>query len=322
MEIFKLIPVGKETIWGGDRLKKEYGKRFPITNLGETWECSVHPNGPSIIANGKFINKTLAEVLHKYQEYLGTKIKDKGELPILVKFIDAKQDLSVQVHPDDEFAKIHEQQNGKSEMWYVMDAEPDANLIYGFEHLVTREILQKAIEEGTLDKHLHKVTVKKGDTYFMPAGTVHGIGAGNLIAEIQQSSDVTYRVYDYNRVDKNGAKRELHFDKAVDVMNMHPSVNVRPIPRLVHYYPTCSREVLCSCKYFVTEKIVTKHGFAFSVLDTSFQVLLCLDGDGTIEIGCSAQKPLHFNKGDCLFIPAGAGRCYLFGTTTLLKIRC
>ena len=322
MEILKLISFKKETIWGGDKLKKSYGKKTNIDRLGETWECSAHPNGMSIVANGRFKNKTLVYVLEHNTEYLGTKLQSTKELPILVKFIDAKDDLSVQVHPDDAYARKYENQNGKTEMWYVMDADDDAHLIYGFEHPVTKKILQEAIKTGDLDKHLHKVNVKKGDTYFMPAGTVHGIGAGNLIAEIQQSSDVTYRVYDYNRLDKDGKARELHFDKAVEVMKMNPSVNTKPIPRLIHYYPTCSREVLCSCKYFITEKIITKHGFAFSVLDTSFQVILCLEGEGTIEIGNSSSKPLHFKKGDCMFIPANAGRCYLFGKTTLLKIRC
>ena len=203
MEILKLQPAGKDYLWGGTRLRDEYGKKIDLTPLAETWECSVHPDGPSIVANGPHKGKTLAEVLRLHQEYLGSKVKN-GELPILVKFIDAKKDLSVQVHPDDEYAREHEADNGKTEMWYVIDAEEGASLVYGFQHKVTPKLLKKAIETGTLDKHLHKIKVRKGDVFYVPAGTVHGIGAGILIAEIQESSNVTYRVYDYNRVDKNG----------------------------------------------------------------------------------------------------------------------
>lgn len=322
MEIFKLKPVGKDNLWGGERLKTEYGKKINLSPLAETWECSVHPDGPSVVLNGEYRNKTLKDVLKIHPEFLGTKLLGNAELPILVKFIDAKQKLSVQVHPDDEYALEHEKQNGKTEMWYVLDAGENANLIYGFNHKVDENTLRKAFLNNTLEKYLHKINVNKGDVFFVPAGTVHGIGAGCLIAEIQQSSNVTYRVYDYNRVDKLGKKRELHLDKALNVMNMRPAMNVRQKPRLVHYYPNCVRETLCNCKYFVTERIETSHGFAFSVLDNSFQVLLCLDGEGTIEIGDDLNRPVKFNKGDCLFIPAGVGRCYLFGRTSLLKIRC
>lgn len=179
----------------------------------------------------------------------------------MVKFIDAKKDLSVQVHPSDDYAREHEGDNGKTEMWYVIDADEGANLIYGFQHEVTEEILRKAVETGTLDKHLQKVPVHKGDTYFVPAGTVHGIGKGILVAEIQESSNITYRVYDYDRVDKNGKKREL----------------------------------LCRCKYFETERIQVTKGFAFYVMDASFQVLMCL---------------------------AGLGRCLVVGDAELIKVRC
>ena len=179
----------------------------------------------------KTLNITLPAKPTVTAAYIGTKVED-GKLPVLVKFIDAKKDLSVQVHPSDEYARKHEGDNGKTEMWYVIDAEEGAHLIYGFQHEVTEEILRKAVKTGTLDKHLQKVEVHKGDTYFVPAGTVHGIGKGILVAEIQESSNVTYRVYDYNRVDKNGKKRELHFDKAVQVMDMNVAPDVSQKPRM------------------------------------------------------------------------------------------
>lgn len=321
MEIMKLLPYGKDYLWGGTRLREEYNKKIYMTPLAETWECSTHPDGPSLVANGEFKGKTLTEVLKLHPEYLGNKVHN-GELPILVKFIDAKQDLSVQVHPDDDYSLMHEQQNGKTEMWYVIDADEGASLIYGFKHKMTEDILRNAVETGTLDKHLQKVKVHKGDTYFVPAGTVHGIGKGILIAEIQENSNITYRVYDYNRVDKNGKKRELHFDKAVQVMDMGVAPDIDQKPRIVKYYPGGSREVLCNCKYFETERIQITKGLSFSVDDNSFQVLMCLDGYGQVETMNAEQKPIRFSKGETLFLPAGIGTCFVLGDTVLLKIRC
>lgn len=321
MEVMKLIPTGKDYLWGGTRLREEYGKEINLTPLAESWECSVHPDGPSYVANGSFKGKTLAEVLKETPKYLGTKVEN-GELPVLVKFIDAKKDLSVQVHPNDEYAQKHEHDNGKTEMWHVIDAEEGACLIYGFQHAVTEEILRKSLEAGTLSKHLQKVPVHKGDTYFVPAGTVHGIGKGILVAEIQESSNVTYRVYDYDRVDKNGKKRELHFSKAVQVMDMSVASDVKQKPRIVKYYPGCSRELLCRCKYFETERIQVTKGFSFSVMNSSFQILMCLEGDGQVETMDAEQKPMRFCKGETLFLPAGLGKCLMVGEAELLKIRC
>lgn len=318
MEIMKLIPSGKDYLWGGTRLKDEYGKKIDMTPLAESWECSVHPDGLCYVANGRYKGKTLKEVLDEHPEYLGTKAN--GEFPILAKFIDAKKDLSVQVHPDDEYAREKEKDNGKTEMWYIIDADEGASLIYGFKHKVTKEILERAIEKGELDKHLQKVEVHKGDLFFVPAGTVHGIGKGILLAEVQESSNVTYRVYDYDRVDKNGKKRELHFDKAVQVMNMGVAPDIKQKKRLVKYYPGCSRELLCRCKYFETERIQVTKGFSFSVMENSFQVLMCLDGYGQVEV--DGDKPVRFSKGETVFLPAGIGRCLIIGESTLLKIRC
>lgn len=320
MGILKLKPVGKDYLWGGDRLNTEYKKNIPLSPLAETWECSVHPDGLSVVVGGEYDGKALTEVLDEHPEYMGTKIPQGQEFPILVKFIDAKKDLSVQVHPDDAYAREYEHQNGKTEMWYVLDAEPGAHLIYGFEHPVTEEILRQAVEEGTLDKHLHKQYVKKGDVVFVPAGTVHGIGAGILVAEIQESSNVTYRVYDYNRVDKNGKKRELHFDKAVRVMNMEALTEKNEPSRMIQYEPGCAREILCMCKYFETERIHVQPICGFEVNDASFQVILCLEGHGTLRDSNGNQE--SFVKGDCLFLLAGSGRCRIQGNTEVLKIRC
>lgn len=194
-------------------------------------------------------------------------------------------------------------------------------MIYGFKHRVTEEILRHALENGTLDKHLQKVEVHKGDTYFVPAGTIHGMGMGMLIAEIQESSNVTYRVYDYDRVDKNGKKRELNFDKAVQVMHMNVTPDAKQKPRLIKYYPGCLRELICRCKYFETERIQVSKGFSFSVREESFQVLMCLDGYGQVETMDAEQKPMRFSKGETMFLPAGIGRCLVVGDAIVLKIR-
>lgn len=321
MEILRLQPAGMDYLWGGTRLRDEYGKKIEMTPLAETWECSVHPDGPSIVANGEYRGKTLVYVLEKHPEWMGTKVQN-SEFPILAKFIDAKKDLSVQVHPDDAYARKYEQQNGKTEMWYVIDADIGAQLIYGFRHKVDEKILRKAVDTGTLDKHLQKVEVHKGDAFYVPAGTIHGIGAGILVAEIQESSNVTYRVYDYDRVDKNGKKRELHFDKAIQVMDMDVTPDVKQKPKIVKHYPGCSRELLCRCKYFEVERIQVTKAFSFSVLEESFQVIMCLDGEGQIETMDENLKPVRFVKGRTLFLPAGLGRCLVVGDATVLKIRC
>ncbi len=320
MEIMKLLPVGKDYIWGGTRLRDEFGKNIDMTPLAETWECSVHPEGQSIIETGTYTGETLASVIEDHPEFLGTKMNGNSELPILVKFIDAKDNLSVQVHPDDDYAREHEGQNGKSEMWYVVDADEGANIIYGFVHPITKDILRESVEEGYLGNLLQKIPVKKGDVFYVPAGTVHAIGSGVLIAEIQESSNVTYRVYDYDRVDKDGKTRELKFEDAINVMDMNPAPDIKQAPRLIHYYPGCAREILCRCKYFETERIEVSSEFSFTVHSESFQVILCLSGEAEVED--NEGTLLRFRKGDCLFLPAGIGRCHINGSIEILKIRC
>ena len=300
MEIMKLIPTGKDYLWGGTRLREEYGKKIDLTPLAETWECSVHPDGPSYVANGIYKGQTLAEVLSAHPEYLGTKVEN-GELPVLVKFIDAKKDLSVQVHPDDTYAREHEGDNGKTEMWYVVDADEGAHLIYGFQHKVTEEILRKAVETGTLDKHLQKVEVHKGDTYFVPAGTVHGIGKGILVAEIQESSNVTYRVYDYGRVGADGKPRALHVKQALEVMRRTP-------PEQHDFSPH-----LAKCDYFTVD--VVAGGYTGTADETSFVSLLITEGEGRLTCG---GETVQAKKGDSFFITAGSGAYALTGSCKAL----
>lgn len=312
----RLAPAGKDYLWGGTRLIEEYGKQLQLKPLAETWECSTHPDGPSTVTSGPYAGEALDEVIRQHPELLGTKFRGQSELPILVKFIDAHKDLSVQVHPNDAYARAHEGQKGKTEFWYVLDAEEGAQIIYGFEHAMTAQQLREAIQRGTLERHLQKVPVKSGDTFYIPAGMVHAIGAGVLLVEVQENSNVTYRLYDYDRMDKDGHKRELHFDKAMRVLDMRPGSQARRIPRIVRFVHGCSRELLCRSPYFEVERIQIKGQVDFAYMPDTFQTLLCVEGDLHIE------EDSDLSKGVCVFVPAGAGRLRMWGDGALLRIHC
>lgn len=235
-----LRPSGKDYLWGGRRLNDEFEKNIDMDPLAETWECSTHPDGASYVAEGEYAGQELAEVLRLHPEYLGERHRGEDSLPILIKFIDAKRDLSVQVHPTDEYAQEHEGgQLGKTEMWYVLDAGKDASLIYGLNQTCTKEEMRSAIANGTVTKYLQKVPIHKNDVFFIKPGTIHAIGAGALVAEIQESSNLTYRLYDYDRVDKNGKKRELHIEKALEVADLNSSAEPRAAPKSAQISPGC-----------------------------------------------------------------------------------
>lgn len=231
-----LRPSGKDYLWGGSRLNDEFEKGINLSPVAETWECSMHPDGPSYVVGGEFAGMKLAEVLRNHPEYLGERHRGMTELPILIKFIDAKKDLSVQVHPTDEYAREHEKgQLGKTEMWYVLDAGRDAKLVYGLKRDSSEAEMRKAIVNGTLMNYLQQVPVRKDDLFFIEAGTIHAIGAGTLVAEIQENSNLTYRLYDYDRTGKDGKKRELHIDKALKVANLKSSTEPRQPLRVLRY---------------------------------------------------------------------------------------
>lgn len=334
---FLLKPEGKDYLWGGSRLNDDFAKNIDLSPLAETWECSAHPDGPSRVCGGEFDGMLLPEVLKLHPEYLGTHPRGglgidqpdavyNGEIPILIKFIDAKKDLSVQVHPSDEYAAAHENgQLGKSEMWYVLDATSEASLVYGFSHDVTEEALRRSIKEGTLEKYLQKVKVQKDDVFYIEAGTVHAIGAGALIAEIQENSNLTYRLYDYNRVDKNGMLRPLHVDKAMEVVNKKASSSPRQPMRVLKYKKGCASELLCRCKYFEVHRLLVNternHDLLpFQTDSNSFQVLLCTKGCGMIFL--ENGESITVFKGDCIFIPADSVALKIHGKMQLLKVNC
>lgn len=323
---FLLKPAGKDYLWGGHRLNDDFAKEVDMAPLAETWECSTHPDGPSIVNSGVHEGAFLSDVLQMHPEYLGTHSKAKKELPILIKFIDAKKDLSVQVHPDDAYAMANENgANGKTEMWYVMDAAKDARLIYGLSHNADRETIKKSIEQGTLEKYLQKVPVKKDDVFYIAPGTIHAIGAGALIAEVQENSNITYRLYDYNRTDKTGRKRELHINKALDVANLNGTDTPRQNLRVLKYRQGCATEFLYRCKYFQVERMLVnteriRKMVSFQTTDLSFEVLLCLNGCGSISF--EENQMLPFFRGDCIFIPASSVSIKIHGNAQFLKISC
>ena len=318
-----LRPTGKDYLWGGSRINDEFGKGIALEPLAETWECSTHPDGPSFAVGGEFDGQSLAEILKAHPDYLGTH-PERGEgLPILIKFIDATRDLSVQVHPTDEFAAAHENgQRGKTEMWYVLDAAKDAKLVYGLRHDTDAEALRESIENGTVERHLQTVPIAKNDVFFIEAGTIHAIGAGALIAEIQQSSNLTYRLYDYDRVDKNGHKRPLHVQKALAAANLRSSTAPRQPMRVLHYRPGCASELLCRCRYFEVYRMLVnterRQKVAYRADAMSFRVLLCVDGCGTVSF-CNSASNIY--KGDCVFLPADSVELSLHGQLQLLDIR-
>lgn len=323
---FLLQPACKEALWGGQKLKEHFAKQADLDNVAESWECSTHPEGPSTVTTGEHKGMLLTEVLRKHPEYLGTHPRSKGELPILVKFIDARQKLSVQVHPDDEYAKLYERgQLGKTEMWYVLEADKDAELIYGFYSDMDSVAVRQSLANGTIEKYLQKVKVQQDDVFYIPAGTVHGIGAGILIAEVQESSNLTYRLYDYDRTDKQRQKRKLHIEKALAVANLKGQQPPRQLLRVLRYTPGCATEFLCRCKYFQVERLLlnTEGKKKFAELYTgsnSFQALLCLDGGGHILM--EDKEKLAYSKGNCIFIPANTGKLQLCGRSQFLKISC
>lgn len=322
---FLLKPYGKDYLWGGNRLNDDFAKGIDMTPLAETWECSTHPDGPSIVATGEFAGQTLSDVLKTHPEYLGTHPAANGELPILIKFIDAKKDLSVQVHPNDRYAYENENgQLGKTEMWYVLDSAKDAKLVYGLHHKATKEQIRTSIEDGTVEKYLQKVSIKKDDLFYIEAGTIHAIGAGSLVAEIQENSNITYRLYDYNRVDKDGRKRELNIDKALDVANLNASNEPRQPLRVLKYRKGCALEFLCRCKYFEVYRMLVNTERCRELVDyyadsSSFRVLLCTDGCGSVSF--SKDENINFFKGDCIFVPADSIKLRIHGQAQFLDVR-
>lgn len=313
MEILKLNPVFKDYIWGGTRLKDDFGFESNLDKLAEGWMLSCHKDGKNTILGGTYNNKTLEEVIEQFgkEKITGTKSLNFPYFPVLIKLIDAKDNLSIQVHPDNDYAQRVENEFGKTEIWYVLDAEPDATLVYGFKEKITSEEFKKAIENETLTDVLNVVNVKKGDLFFIEAGTVHAIGKGTLIAEIQQNSNSTYRVYDYGRVGNDGKPRELHIKKAVDVSKTEPAkYDIKPFGEKEDIGGNTA-QLLTKCDLFTVYHYDVKNTLTLKTNEEGFNHVLVLDGNGKIN-------DKDFKKGDSFFIPANFGDYEISGDAEII----
>lgn len=302
MAILRLKPACKNYIWGGRRLIEEYGFESGDKICAEAWTLSAHPDGASTIEGGS----TLADYIKvNGTEILGTNCRRFKNFPVLIKLIDAKENLSVQVHPTDDYALIHENQLGKSEMWYILDAEENSVLYCGFKEKISKAEFIARIKNNSLLEVLNAVPARKGDVIFIPAGTIHAVGKGILLAEIQQNSNVSYRVYDYGR------NRPLHIDKALDVMNLNPSI------KRGDNYPH-----LAACDYFVVDKLNLDEKILSEVRgfvdEKTFLNVLILDGTG--EIFCSGEE-ISYRKGDSFLLTANSGEWKICGSCDALLCR-
>ena len=298
MYALRLTPALKDYIWGGDALKGKWGKKTDKNIIAESWELSCHKDGESVIFNGEYKGMTLSEFIEKHPESTGTRAKAFQFFPILIKLIDAKQNLSIQVHPSDEYALANEGQFGKSEMWYIVDAKPGAGVYCGFKRQLKPEDVARALRQNRILEVLNFIEVQKGDSIYIPAGTVHAICGGLLICEVQQNSSLTYRLYDYDRVDKNGNKRELHIEKSLKVID---SSRVSKVNAGVLDLDDETR-LLASCKYFeVLERTVIDR-LKLKGTPETFVSLTVVEGYGEILVDGHTD---NLNLGDTCFIPAG-----------------
>ena len=299
-QILRMNPVFKEMIWGGTKLKDIYGYEIPSDHTAECWAISAHKNGDCTIADGEYKGKTLSWLFENHRELFGNIEGD--QFPLLVKIIDAKNDLSVQVHPDDVYAKEHENSLGKTECWYVLETEENTKMVMGH-HAKTKEELVKAIENDDYDHLLNKFDIKKGDFFYIPSGTIHAICKGSLIYEAQQSSDITYRVYDYHRKDKDGNERQLHVKQSIDVT----TVPYKPYDLAKQVEETIengTRKELVSSNYLTLNKY-DMTGYNKVINDKPFQLVSIIEGQGTVEgkevkkgdhfVVCSDQKEVDFD---------------------------
>lgn len=318
-----LRPAAQDYLWGGSRLNDDFNLGIPVVPFAEAWMCSTHPDGLSVLDSGE----ALRDVLAAHPGYLGTHVLQttggKPELPILIKLIDAKKDLSVQVHPDDDYAKRVEGALGKTEMWYVLAARRDSELVYGFREDMDEQRVRAALSDGSIEKHLNHVPVHRDDVFFIEPGTVHAVGEGCLIAEIQESSNITYRLYDYNRTDKFGRRRPLHVDRALEVAKLSSSSAPRQPMRVLKYENGTASELLCRCRYFQVERLLlnteNRKYADFRTGENSFHALLCVEGCGVLF---GEDCMLNFFKGDCVFVPAESIPMKLHGQAQLLNVSC
>lgn len=311
----QFVPIFKERIWGGEKLKTILDKPIESKNIGESWELSTVEGDVSTIANGLWNGKKLTEIIQEFPvEILGSRVYNRfGKIfPLLFKYLDAKADLSIQVHPNDELAEERHDSFGKTEMWYIMQADEQARVILGFKEKSNKEEYLKNLQEKTLLSKLEEIKVKEGDVYFLETGTIHAIGAGIVLAEIQQTSDITYRVYDWDRVDANGKSRELHVDYALDAMNYDVLQTQKSYNKEVN-----KSNELVNCPYFTTNFLPVEGVLEVNKDKETFTVYMCVDGSFEINHENIVYK---YKKGDTVLIPAAMNVYELSGTASVLEI--
>lgn len=308
-------PIFKERIWGGTKLNSVFDKKIISEYTGESWELSSIKGSESVVSNGIYANQTLNELIEKYaEEILGTAVLARfgKQFPLLFKYLDAREALSIQVHPNDEVAQKRHQSFGKTEMWYVVEAQENAKIIVGFEPKTTRQKFQNAIANQQITSLLTEKKAKNGDAFFIKTGTVHAIGAGILIAEIQQTSDITYRIYDFDRKDANGNTRELHLDlafEAIDFEAKDAQIDYQTKPDIANK--------MIDCQYFTTNIICLQTNLSVSKTPSSFTVYMCVEGSFSITLN---QKCFTYQKGDTILIPAVMTHFLISGKATILEI--
>ena len=311
----KLLPFVSETIWGGKKLIEEYGVETEKNNAAEGWMLSCHEAGASTVANGIFAGKSFADVVKENHALCGKNAENFEDFPILIKFIDAMDNLSVQVHPTKEYCELTGKGQSKTECWYIIDCEEDAGLILGFKDKISPEEFKAAIADNTLTDYVETVKVKKGDFFFIDSGTLHAICKGILLAEVQESSNTTYRIYDYNRVGADGKPRELHVEDGAAVTKLEKySQPDFSNPEL----DTDERKLLCDCPLFKVWKLDIDGDINGIADENSFVSLLIMDGEGILE-ACGETASLK--KGDSYFIPANAGGYKLSGKLEIIETR-
>lgn len=317
LHLYPLIfePILKDRIWGGKKLETELGKNIPGPSTGESWELSAVEGDVSIIREGVYKSIPLNLLLgHFPEEILGAGVYARfgTQFPLLFKFLDAKEDLSIQVHPNDELAKKRHNTFGKTEMWYVMQADKKSRIIVGFKEKSNREQYLEHLKNNDLPALLNEAEVKKGDVFFLETGTIHAIGAGILIAEIQQTSDITYRVYDWDRTDATGKHRELHTEQALDAINYNPADAKKSYNK-----KTNSSNIMVDCPYFTAACVPLSGNMDIRKSGSSFTVYICTEGEYTLE---ATDGYYDFKKGDTILVPAALKDFKLSGEATLLEI--
>ncbi len=318
MSVNKLRPSFKDYLWGGQKLKENYGKETDLKPLAESWEVSTHADGPSYILGGTYDGLTLEEYLkEKENQPLGTNGQAFDRFPVLVKFIDALEELSIQVHPDDEYGLKHENEYGKTEMWYILEAEPEAKIYYGTKEAITKDEFEASINNQTVLDKLNHVEVEKGDVIFVEAGTIHAIGRGIVLCEVQQNSNTTYRVYDYHRKDAEGNLRDLHVEKALDVSTLTPLNTDFKAAGEVEAHENHTKQLLATCEYFTTSKVDVSGAFTHDVSEESFEAVIIIEGLISIE---ADNQVLVLEKGESAFIDAGSQNLKISGKGSYLSV--